>query len=823
MRRFRFDVVALAPLLVSLACDSSVSPKEQQHDVTPRGLSMSAPLDSLVMADSINVGVGHSTRVGVQAVTAGAGAQAVSVNDAQWSSAAPDVANVDATGMVSAASLGRTVVNVVAGGISDSVIVTVVSRSVASIRLNTTSVLTLAAGSQFQARATAFDGGGGILSNRAFDWRSSDTSIVDVSPTGLLTAKSGGSATVSVTSEGQSTSFTVNVTGGSGVLEISLGASTLQVGQTTQATIPGVPFVSGVLTLAGHVVAWSSSNDGVAKVSSSGLVTAVAAGTASIHASAGSYAGDVNVTVSAPVIAVSPADPGPAANVTAPQLLTTSVASTPSAGRTIHVGAGEDLQQALNSALPGDRIELAAGATFSGNYHLVPKVGGIDGGWITIQSDGQLPAEGQRMTPSLAASLRAPRIVSQSVLPALTADPGTARWRIIGLEFTLDPNAPFSNGVVELGGTTVKSLSTIPRNVILDRLYVHGTPTLDVRRCIQLNSDSTAVVDSYVSDCHSRGFDSQAIWGWNGNGPYKVVNNYLEASTEVIGFGGADPTFPNLIPSDVEIRGNHITRPLSWKGGPWLVKNLLEFKTGRRVLIQGNVIENSWVQAQLGWGFMIWSVNQDGGCTWCGTSDVLIQDNLIRNVSAAFNLAEKYATPSASTQRIAIRNNVLIGIDNPTVSGGGFGFLIQGNVSSLSIEHNTGFVPTTSSIQWSNNGVLANHVIRNNLMGGGNYPIFAVPSMLWASFTTGGSDFSGNVIALADYFARGFPSSNLYPSSMDAIGLAGGGAAAYSVTSSPASLALSSSSPYKGKATDGTDPGANIDRILAAVANVIVP
>ena len=40
------------------------------------------------------------------------------------------------------------------------------------------------------------------------------------------------------------------------------------------------------------------------------------------------------------------------------------------------------------------------------------------------------------------------------------------------------------------------------------------------------------VVDSYVSDCHALGFDAQAVWGWNGNGPYKITNNYLEATTE---------------------------------------------------------------------------------------------------------------------------------------------------------------------------------------------------------------------------------------------------------------------------------------------------
>jgi len=339
---------------------------------------------------------------------------------------------------------------------------------------------------------------------------------------------------------------------------------------------------------------------------------------------------------------------------------------------------------------------------------------------------------------------------------------------------------------------------------------------------VTLNSDSTAIVDSYVSECHAD-VDAQAVWGWNGNGPYKIVNNYLEASTEVLGFGGADPSFPNLVPSDIEIRGNHITRPMSWKGNQWLEKNLVEFKTGHRVLIQGNVLENSWVQAQLGWAFVMWSVNQNGGCTWCGTQDVLIQDNLIRNVSAGFQLDDKYSTPSVPMNRVAVRNNLLIGVDNPNIVGGGYGFLIQGNIPSLSVEHNTVFVPTTSSLQWSNPGIQTNHIIRNNLVGGGTYPLWASPSNVWSSFAGTGSEFSGNVVAMAAYFGTGYPSGNYYPATLDAIGLAGGGSAAYSVSSSPASLALAPSSQYKGKATDGTDPGANVDRIMAAVANVIVP
>ena len=69
-----------------------------------------------------------------------------------------------------------------------------------------------------------------------------------------------------------------------------------------------------------------------------------------------------------------------------------------------------------------------------------------------------------------------------------------------------------------------------------------------------MNSARTAVVDSYLSNLHEVGADSQAIAGWNGPGPFKIVNNYLEGAGENVMFGGADPRIPNLVPSDIEIR-----------------------------------------------------------------------------------------------------------------------------------------------------------------------------------------------------------------------------------------------------------------------------
>src|SRR5262249_38836706 len=51
----------------------------------------------------------------------------------------------------------------------------------------------------------------------------------------------------------------------------------------------------------------------------------------------------------------------------------------------------------------------------------------------------------------------------------------------------------------------------------------------------------------------------------NGSGPFRIVNNHLEAAGENLMFGGADPAIPQQIPSDIEICHNHFFKPLTWK------------------------------------------------------------------------------------------------------------------------------------------------------------------------------------------------------------------------------------------------------------------
>ena len=110
-------------------------------------------------------------------------------------------------------------------------------------------------------------------------------------------------------------------------------------------------------------------------------------------------------------------------------------------------------------------------------------------------------------------------------------------------------------------GTT----ETLPHHIIVDRCYLHGDPRRGARRGVALNSRESAVINSYLSDFKEVGADSQAIVGWNGSGPFRIANNYLEAAGENVMFGGADPTIDGLVPADIEVVGNHMAKPLNWR------------------------------------------------------------------------------------------------------------------------------------------------------------------------------------------------------------------------------------------------------------------
>src|SRR5205085_5110814 len=247
----------------------------------------------------------------------------------------------------------------------------------------------------------------------------------------------------------------------------------------------------------------------------------------------------------ADAVAVAPAPPAVTLDTTYPQ----------AGGRTIAVRGGARaaaaLQAALNEAAPGDVIVLDAGAQYLGNF-TIPAKPDAGGKWLVVRSsaESKLPAA-RRVTPAEAAAM--PKLVSPNADAALATAPGAHHVRLVGIEFTVAPNWAQNHGLILLGdgGGDQNDLKQVPHDLVIDRCYVHGNATGNLRRGVALNSARTAIIDSHIGDCREVGADSQAVCGWNGPGPFKIVNNYLEGSGENFMLGGADPSIKGLVPSDV--------------------------------------------------------------------------------------------------------------------------------------------------------------------------------------------------------------------------------------------------------------------------------
>ena len=397
----------------------------------------------------------------------------------------------------------------------------------------------------------------------------------------------------------------------------------------------------------------------------------------------------------------------------------------PPIGRTIAVRAGGDFQAALHAAQPGDVITLQAGAVFRGNFTLPRKTGT---GWVVVRSsslDGQLPPPGTRVTPRLAAAM--PRLVTPNRVPVMQAAPGARGYRFIGIEFTVAEDVPYIRQIVAFGGTQ-SSLAETPSDLILDRCYVHGHATADVFRGVLLNSASSAVIDSHISEIHVAGHDSQAILGFNGPGPFKIVNNYLEGAGENIMFGGGDPSIPGLVPSDIEIRANHLFKPLRWRRGThdyvgiqWTVKNLLELKNAQRVLIEGNVLENVWPESQSGTAVVLTPRN-GGAAPWSVVQDVMFRHNIVKNAAGAVGgQSMDDGNPSQPMRRVAIENNLWLSIDRTFFTMA----IHRVPLEDFLVDHNTAFPTRYFSYDFDASAPPAaiRFQFTNNLTGFGIYGV----------------------------------------------------------------------------------------------------
>jgi len=223
-----------------------------------------------------------------------------------WQSADPNVATVangQNAGRVTAVAAGTTTITAraPAAGVSATAQLTVTNATLVSIAI-TPATVSLARGQtrQLAAIGTYSDGSTQGVTGLA-TWTSSSQAIATVSNAGgsrgLVTAVGAGTATITATVGGVSGNATVTVAGPDIVsITVTPATASLPIGQTQQMTAMA-RYADGTTADVTSQVVWSSGSTGVATVSATGLVTAMAAGTAVVTATAGNVSGTATITV----------------------------------------------------------------------------------------------------------------------------------------------------------------------------------------------------------------------------------------------------------------------------------------------------------------------------------------------------------------------------------------------------------------------------------------------------------------------------------------------------------------------------------------------
>ena len=442
-------------------------------------------------------------------------------------------------------------------------------------------------------------------------------------------------------------------------------------------------------------------------------------------------------------------------------------------GSILKLDRNGDLQDAIDQARPGDTIVLEAGAVYTGPITL-PVKSGSD--FITIQSSraSELP-EGVRVSPSQSALFAKVQSATNGE-PIVKTKPGAHHYKFVGIEFsTADANVKVYD-LIRLGDWNSQiTVESAPHHLIIDRSYIHGFKTQEVQRGIALNSAETSITNSYISDAHGKGYDTQAICGWNGPGQFKIINNYLEGAGENVMFGGAPATIPNLTITGIEFRGNQVVKPLSWRG-VWSVKNLFELKNARNVIVDGNIFDGNWTDAQAGRAIVFTPRPSDSGLG-AVVEDVTFSNNIVRNVGAGvllLGIDEPPAPTDVRLRRVKVINN-LFEIDGPRFSSNGVFVTVINGTQDVTVEHNTAI--QTGNIISTDYAPNTRFIYRNNITRHNEYGIFGsgqgIGNTSIAKYLPG-SIITGNVM-VKEGNAPGnaeslYPPGNFFPQSMQEVG-----------------------------------------------------
>ena len=326
-----------------------------------------------------------------------------------WTTSAAGTATVTSQGLVTGIAPGTATITATSEGKSGSATVRVNPRPVSAVIVSPGQV-TIFAGQTTTLTTLVTDDRGMVLTGRPINYTSNNTQVATVSQTGVVTGISAGTATVTATSEGNTGTATVTVLPEPvATVEVSPASPSVNVGGTVQLT--AIARNTSGQVLGGRVVSWASSAPGIASISSSGFVTGIALGTASMIATIDGKQGSTLVSVRQPVASVT----------------VTPSTSSITAGQTVPLTA--ILRDASNNVLTGRVVAWSSSNIAIATVSTSGVVTGVGGGSVTItaSSEGKTGTATVTVTPKPVATVTVAPTTATVTVGATTTLVATAR------------------------------------------------------------------------------------------------------------------------------------------------------------------------------------------------------------------------------------------------------------------------------------------------------------------------------------------------------------------------------------------------------------
>lgn len=524
------------------------------------------------------------------------------------------------------------------------------------------------------------------------------------------------------------------------------------------------------------------------------------------------------------------------AGQTATSTITVIVSPQRTPTRVINVSTISQLMNAYNNATGGEDIVIPAGTVLTGEI-VLPARNFLD--YVTIRSGGTLPDIRQRVG-STDAALVTFRASTVGAIP-FTIRNGASKIRLIGIKF--DPKY-LSNAsgaaayyLAQIGeASTQTDVSQNPTKIIFQHCVINPPDDVNVIHGILNDGYKVSIISSWLGNIKtfSEG-DSQAVLSLDGRGAHVYNNDFFEAASENIMYGGAMPHIMGLTSSNIEVRRCHFSKRLNWRvysGQTHLIniKNLFETKNARRVYMEGSVFENHWDagRSQL-FAFVfktsVGSMDEEF-IPWAISEDIVLENDKVNHIYGGItNAIDGYSIGNfvgLKPSHVVVKNTIF---DDLSGRWGWPGndedarFLQPNNVEDLQVDHVTVIdkdrTAGTAILFVTNNNFRM--TVKNSIFGLGGYGIVggnvgagiralnpgtsavtngctAAPTATWM--------LSYNVMPIYGGDTSCYPVlttyHNSYPASFASIGF---------TDLTMGNYKLGPASPYRNTAENGTDPG----------------